>query len=86
MASRQGMIRTTIALGIALTLGVPLTAGLNVTVSSSPALIRFGPVADTPALTRTLAEPVVSDHTLASPCAFLMEITSAPCGFTKANF
>ena len=64
----------------------PLSAGLKVTVISSPCLTRFGPVAVTPALVRTLAEPVVSCHTLASPCAFLIAICSAPCGFVNANF
>src|SRR5687767_14809880 len=52
----------------------------------SPFLTRFGPVAVTPALVSTLADPVVSCHTLASPAAFLMAICSAPCGFVNANF
>ena len=45
----------------------PLIAGLKVTVISSPDLTRFGPVAVTPALVRTLAEPVVSCHAWPRP-------------------
>ena len=37
MASRQGMIRTTIALGIALTLGAPLTASAQAGGGAGPA-------------------------------------------------
>ena len=42
MASRQGMIRTTIALGIALTLGVPLTASAQAGGGAGPAPAQQG--------------------------------------------
>ena len=64
----------------------PLSAGLKVTVISSPFLTRFGPVAVTPAFVSTLADPVVSYHTLTSPFLSLMAMCSAPCGFVNANF
>src|SRR5688572_27532030 len=37
MASRQGMIRTTIALGLAVTLGAPLTASAQAGAGAGPA-------------------------------------------------
>ena len=43
MASRQGMIRTTIALGIALTLGAPLTASAQAGGGAGPAPAPAGP-------------------------------------------
>ena len=47
MASRQGMIRTTIALGIAFALGAPLTASAQAAARSRPryALRRGAPPA-----------------------------------------
>jgi hypothetical protein len=42
MASRQGMIRTTIALGIALTLGVPLTASAQAGQGAGPGPAQQG--------------------------------------------
>ena len=42
MASRQGMIRTTIALGIALTLGAPLTASAQAGGGAGPAPAQQG--------------------------------------------
>ena len=42
MASRQGMIRTTIALGIALTLGAPLTASAQAGGGAGPAPAQGG--------------------------------------------
>ena len=42
MASRHGMIRTTIALGVALTLGAPLTAGAQAGQGPGPAAAQQG--------------------------------------------
>src|SRR5687767_183443 len=42
MSSRQGMIRTTIALGIALTLGAPLTASAQAGAGAGPAPAQGG--------------------------------------------